>query len=368
MKSAITLGANINRMRKEAHLTQDDLASFLGVTKASVSKWETGQSYPDLELLPKIATYFDTTIDVLVGYEPQMSKAGIARTCAQLRTAFATEPFEEAHAQCQALVRDYFSCYPLLVQIATLYLNHADLAGADAPALFNEAVDICRRVRCNSNSSADIKQAEGIEASILIMTGNPQDAIDLLSPTVEFDVGPDILLANAYGALEQVDEADKVLQSALFQSIALDTNRLAQLAILHAANREKLDVIHERALALISAFDFEAVYVNCAAVHLSFAMAYLMGGNAEAAFDCLEDYEQACRKLEFPLRLHGDAFFDKLEAWIEEVNVVGTSAPRDEELNKKSLVESVSVNPVFAPLADDPRFKCIVANLEEIVR
>ena len=70
MKSAITLGANINRMRKEAHLTQDDLASFLGVTKASVSKWETGQSYPDLELLPKIATYFDTTIDVLVGYEP----------------------------------------------------------------------------------------------------------------------------------------------------------------------------------------------------------------------------------------------------------------------------------------------------------
>ena len=186
MKSAITLGANINRMRKEAHLTQDDLASFLGVTKASVSKWETGQSYPDLELLPKIATYFDTTIDVLVGYEPQMSKAGIARTCAQLRTAFATEPFEEAHAQCQALVRDYFSCYPLLVQIATLYLNHADLAGADAPALFNEAVDICRRVRCNSNSSADIKQAEGIEASILIMTGNPQDAIDLLSPTVEF--------------------------------------------------------------------------------------------------------------------------------------------------------------------------------------
>ena len=333
-----------------------------------MSKWETGQSCPDLELLPKIATYFDTTIDVLVGYEPQMSKAGIARACAQLRTAFATEPFEDAHAQCQALVRDYFSCYPLLVQIATLYLNHASLAGADASALFDEAVDICRRVRCNSGSAADIKQAEAIEANILLLTGNPQDAIDLLSPTVEFDVGSDILLANAYGALGQVEEADKVLQSALFQSIALDTNRLAQLAMLHAANREKLDVIHERALALIGAFDFEAVYLNCAVVHLSFAMAYQMGGDAEAALDCLENYEQACRKLEFPLKLHGDAFFDKLEAWIEEVNVVGTSTPRDEELNKKSLVESVSANPVFAPLADDPRFTCIVANLKEIVR
>lgn len=368
MKSAITLGTNIGRLRKEAHLTQDDLATFLGVTKASVSKWETGQSYPDVELLPKIAAYFDTTIDALVGYEPQMTKAGIARECARLRTAFAELPFEEAHVQCQALVHDYYSCYPLLVQIATLYLNHANLAAGEGPALLNEAIDICRRVRNNSNSSADIKQAEAIEASILLVTGNPQDAIDLLSPAVEFDVGADVLLANAYGALGQVDEADKVLQSALFQSIALDTNRLSQLAMLHAANREKLDTIHRRALSLIEAFDFESVFLNCAAVHLSFAMAYLMGGDAQTALDCLEDYEHACRKLEFPLKLHGDAFFDKLDTWFEEASVTGTSTPRDEALNKKSLVESVSANPMFASLADDPRFKSIVANLEEIAR
>ena len=58
MESAIAIGTNIYRHRKESHLTQDDLARHLGVTKASVSKWETGQSYPDIELLPKLATYF----------------------------------------------------------------------------------------------------------------------------------------------------------------------------------------------------------------------------------------------------------------------------------------------------------------------
>lgn len=57
VKSNISLGTNIYRLRKEARLTQDDPASFLGVTKASVSKRETGQSHPDLELLPRIATY-----------------------------------------------------------------------------------------------------------------------------------------------------------------------------------------------------------------------------------------------------------------------------------------------------------------------
>ena len=79
MDSAIAIGANVYRLRKEARLTQDDLASFLGVTKASVSKWETGQSYPDIALLPKIATYFGISVDQLIGYEPQMSKANIKR-------------------------------------------------------------------------------------------------------------------------------------------------------------------------------------------------------------------------------------------------------------------------------------------------
>ena len=43
MGPAITIGDSIHRRRKESHLTQDDLARHLGVTKASVSKCETGQ-------------------------------------------------------------------------------------------------------------------------------------------------------------------------------------------------------------------------------------------------------------------------------------------------------------------------------------
>ena len=53
---------------------QDELATFLGVTKASVSKCENGQSMPDILLLPELATYFDVSVDELLGYEPQLSK------------------------------------------------------------------------------------------------------------------------------------------------------------------------------------------------------------------------------------------------------------------------------------------------------
>ena len=54
-------------LRKEKGQTQEEVAAALGVTPQSVSKWETGQSYPDIALLPEIATYFDVTIDYLLG-------------------------------------------------------------------------------------------------------------------------------------------------------------------------------------------------------------------------------------------------------------------------------------------------------------
>lgn len=58
----------IKQKRKEFHLTQEDLAEKLGVTKASVSKWELARSYPDITLLPNIAEIFNCSIDDLLGY------------------------------------------------------------------------------------------------------------------------------------------------------------------------------------------------------------------------------------------------------------------------------------------------------------
>ena len=61
----------IVRSRKALGLTQEGLAQKLGVTNQAVSKWESGQSCPDLALLPRIADLFGITIDDLFGREPK---------------------------------------------------------------------------------------------------------------------------------------------------------------------------------------------------------------------------------------------------------------------------------------------------------
>ena len=63
----IDFSESLKRLRKERDLTQEMLAAFLGVSFQAVSKWERGESYPDIELLPEIAKYFGVTVDDLLG-------------------------------------------------------------------------------------------------------------------------------------------------------------------------------------------------------------------------------------------------------------------------------------------------------------
>ncbi len=63
------LSENLRKYRILKNLTQEDVAEYLGITAQSVSKWERGESYPDITLLPALANIFETSIDLLVGMD-----------------------------------------------------------------------------------------------------------------------------------------------------------------------------------------------------------------------------------------------------------------------------------------------------------
>lgn len=63
------LPANLKKYRILKELTQEDVAEFLGITPQSVSKWERGESYPDITFLPALANIFETSVDLLLGMD-----------------------------------------------------------------------------------------------------------------------------------------------------------------------------------------------------------------------------------------------------------------------------------------------------------
>ena len=63
----LNIAQNLRKYRKERGLTQEQLAKALAVSAQSVSKWECGDGYPDIELLPNIANHLKISVDALIG-------------------------------------------------------------------------------------------------------------------------------------------------------------------------------------------------------------------------------------------------------------------------------------------------------------
>ena len=68
------IGKVIKQARLNKKITQEQLAEALGVTTQAVSKWETDNSYPDITLLPSIASYLDISADELLGIKLEERK------------------------------------------------------------------------------------------------------------------------------------------------------------------------------------------------------------------------------------------------------------------------------------------------------
>lgn len=64
-------GTVLRNLRKSHNLTQQELGSRIGLSKAVVSKYETGMGYPTYDILILLADYFSVTTDFLLGVEKQ---------------------------------------------------------------------------------------------------------------------------------------------------------------------------------------------------------------------------------------------------------------------------------------------------------
>ena len=77
----LKFGEFIYTKRKSLGLTQDDLGRRLGVTNKAVSKWETGETLPDIQILPMLASALNVTIDELITLEKPSPEVIIKPQC-----------------------------------------------------------------------------------------------------------------------------------------------------------------------------------------------------------------------------------------------------------------------------------------------
>ena len=67
--SHMEIGKIIKELRKDSNLSQTGLANIIGTTQDTISLWELGKSLPDINMLIKLAKYFNVSTDYLLGLE-----------------------------------------------------------------------------------------------------------------------------------------------------------------------------------------------------------------------------------------------------------------------------------------------------------
>ena len=72
---SINLAEQLKALRKEKNVSQEKLAAYLNISYQAISKWENGNAYPDIQLLPKLARFFGITIDELLQVEKMDEQA-----------------------------------------------------------------------------------------------------------------------------------------------------------------------------------------------------------------------------------------------------------------------------------------------------
>lgn len=78
----MSLGSNLYQARKKAGLSQEGVAERLGVSRQTISKWETGETLPDIRQSKRLAVLYKLTLDELIDFDldVQEIQEAIART------------------------------------------------------------------------------------------------------------------------------------------------------------------------------------------------------------------------------------------------------------------------------------------------
>lgn len=174
------IAANIRRYRKERRLTQEQLAEVLGVTVGAVSKWEAGASVPDIGLILDMASFFELSVDTLLGYEKQ--SGSLSKTLETIRALRNGKDFEGASLEAErALIKypnnfDVAFCSAVMYSIKGVEL-HDNRAWRRALALYDRALELIAQ---NTDEMINEWTIKNDIASVKACMGNMDEALEAL--------------------------------------------------------------------------------------------------------------------------------------------------------------------------------------------
>ncbi len=210
----LNLGSQIRLNRRRMNLTQEQLAEKFGTSPQAISRWEIGVTYPDIEMLPMIASFFETSVDALLGVTEEEKK----KYCAELQESFEVavrakdiQKTIEIMREIRRNLKEYhnYSYWSLYREIWKARLFHNEKVLEEMRFLAEEVFRVCDKDDHYTviGWMADMEDDEHIGAFLDTYSSRE-------------DMARSMLLFNRYKMREELDKIEPVRQYILWQEIS----------------------------------------------------------------------------------------------------------------------------------------------------
>ncbi|MBR3469502.1 MAG: helix-turn-helix transcriptional regulator [Lachnospiraceae bacterium] len=353
----IRLAENIKNYRKQKGLTQEQLAEVMGVSVGAVHKWEAGLSVPELNLIVRLADFFDASVDVLLGYQMKDNRHdAMARRLDDYYNNKDRKGIDEA----EKALKKYPNSFQIVFACACIYLGFgAEEGNREFLLKALELLDRSEHLMAQNNdpelSEFVLRGSKGI---IYLRLGDVDQALKVFTENNAGGYYNDLIGILYSFFMNRPEEGAPYLSNALLQGISTFMNCSLGYVKLYVSRRDFasaeafLDWI-ETILAGLKPdkADRELDYTDATEGILQACRAYVLfsAGKEEPAVKCLKNALEITQRFDEKPNYDASTYrFMEMSGKIGSFNVFGTTAK--ESLSQ--MIEKIQ-DPGFTKLWKD---------------
>lgn len=356
----IKIGTTINKLRKKKGLTQEQLATLLGISAPAISKWENNHSYPDISLLCPLARALDTTVDTLLQYEETISNEEIIEKINHIVETALQNGYEISEQMLLKLLHQYpnsiclkFNACAVLdtFQVVSLFVDKEKKKDwtTRKKQLLEEII--------MSKEPAYWQTATLQLSTLMIAEGDLEAAEQRLLELPEHTIDPTSCWSQLYLKKEEPLKALKITQKSLFSLV----NQL--LTCLGIMLQPKLFPNPEDQIKICNIY--HTISTTFGFLDMSDGMlleSYLNMGNIEEACSCMERY---IKIITGPAKYPDPLLFTPGLSFQEKLSNSNQQATTPEM--RKLLIKSLEEEQQYKILMEHPRFQKAFQLLKESI-
>lgn len=282
----LLIGEVIHNLRKEKGITQEQLGNFIGVSTAAVSKWESGLSYPDITIMPTLATFFNVSMDELFNFKIKLSDTEVMNIFKKCEGLFSNGDMENAIKNSKEYVLKYHTNYDLKFKMGALFTMYSWKSDDEemGMSMITYSINLFEDIVKNCKEKQLVEHALFQLGALYPTIDEDKKAIEALEKINKNQLNTSGLLASIYNKNGEFKKARKLLQSDLFKdihNISITCMGLANSYHKEGTSKENLKIIekyHNLSIDLKKAvlpkessiLGLHVEYLNLAQVYLSF--------------------------------------------------------------------------------------------------